>query len=95
MERARDYLLSALRLHRQLQLPLTHRADQNIHKLAFHGLIIAQGNPIVVDHRLLIELLHELPELVKRISYNLNGISTGIYQILQDKYDGLAQQEYQ
>lgn len=54
----------------------------------------SQGNPIVVDERLLIELLHELPDLVERISYNLDGISTGIYTILQDKYDALAQQEY-
>jgi len=54
----------------------------------------SRGNPIVVDKRLLIELLRELPELVERISGNLDAISTGIYTIIQNKYDALAQQEH-
>lgn len=53
----------------------------------------SHGNPIILNEKLLIELWRELPELVERINYNLDGISTGIYQILQDKYDALAQQE--
>jgi len=53
-----------------------------------------QGNSIEVDEKLLIEILRELPDLVERISYNLDGISTGIDTILQDKYDCLTQQEY-
>ncbi|MFC2015221.1 hypothetical protein ACFLUP_04440 [Chloroflexota bacterium] len=54
----------------------------------------SQGNPIAVDKKLLIELQHELPELVERIVYSLDGISTGIHTILQDKYDALSQQKH-
>jgi hypothetical protein len=52
------------------------------------------GNPINIDNEKLIELLKELPELTKRISYNLDGLSVGISQIIQDKYEALAEQEH-
>lgn len=51
------------------------------------------GTPKQLDKKLLIEVLRELPELVKRIGDNLDGISTGTYDILQQKYDALAQQD--
>ena len=50
------------------------------------------GKLIELNEKLLSEILRELPELVKRISANLDGISSGIYTILQQKYDGLSQQ---
>jgi len=82
-------------------IPMYDALEADLNKFAeidpdsqyFRYPVDGKGNPIAVDNKRLSELLHELPELVVRIAYNLDGISTGSYQILQDKYEALAQQK--
>jgi len=93
--RSREYVEQIIRAYDSLEADLNKFAEIDPDSERFRYPVDSQGNPKEVDEKLLIELLRELPELVKRISYNLDGISTGIDQILQDKYDGLAYQEYQ
>jgi hypothetical protein len=52
------------------------------------------GKPRKIDSKKLSALLKELPELMKQISDTLEAISSGIYQILQDKYDGIAERDH-
>ena len=87
---SQDYIEQIMQAYNALEADLNKFAEIDPDSQRFRYPVDSQGNPIVVDDELLIELLRELPELVKRISYNLNGISTGIYTILQDKYDALA-----
>ena len=91
---SREYVEQIIRAYDALETDLSKFAEIDPDSERFRYPVDSQGNLKEVDEKLLIELLHELPELVKRISYNLNGISTGIYTILQDKYEGLAHQEY-
>lgn len=91
--KSREYIKQIIQTYDALEADLNKFAEIDPDSQHFRYPIDSQGNPIVVDERLLIELLRELPELVSRISYNLGGISTGIYQILQDKYDAFAQAE--
>jgi len=77
-----------------LEADLNRFADIDPDSQSFRYPVDAKGNPMAVDNKRLGELLHELPELVARIGYNLDGISTGIYTILQDKYHAFAQQEH-
>jgi len=88
------YIEEILQAYDTLEADLNRFAEIDPDSQHFRYPVDSQGNPIVLDKSLLIELLHELPDLVARISYNLDGISTGIHTILQDKHDGLAQQEY-
>lgn len=87
---SQDYIEQIMQAYNALEADLNKFAKIDPDSQRFRYPIDSHGNPIVVDDELLIELLRELPELVKRISYNLNGISTGIYTILQDRYDALA-----
>ncbi len=91
---SKDYIKEIIQIYDALEADLNKFAEIDPDSQHFRYPVDSQGNPIVVDAKLLVELLRELPELIKRISYNLNGISTGIYTILQDKYEALAQQEY-
>ena len=91
---SQEYIKEIIQAYDALEADLNRLAEIDPDSQHFRYPVDSHGNPIVIDERLLIELLQELPELVKRISYNLNGVSTGIYTILQDKYDALAQQEY-
>jgi len=91
---SQEYIEQIIQAYNALEADLNKFAEIDPDSQHFRYPVDFQGNPIVVDKRLLIELLRELPELVERISYNLDGISTGIDTILQGKYDGLAQQEY-
>ena len=91
---SQEYIEQIIQAYNALEADLNKFAEIDPDSQHFRYPVDSQGNPLVVDKKLLIELLRELPELVKRISYNLDGISTGIYTILQDKYDALAQQEY-
>lgn len=90
---SQEYIKEIIRAYDALEADLNKFAEVDPDSQHFRYPVDVHGNPIEINRRLLIELLHELPELVNRISYNLNGISTGIYTILQDKYDGLAYQE--
>lgn len=91
---SRDYVEQIIRAYDALEVDLKKFAKIDPDSEYFRYPVDSHGNPKKeVDKKLLIELLRELPELVARISYNLDGISTGIYQILQDKYDTIAQQE--
>ena len=87
---SQEYIKEIIQAYDALEADLNKFAEIDPDSQHFRYPVNSHGNPIVIDKRLLIELLHELPELVKRISYNLNGISTGIYTILQGKYDALA-----
>lgn len=89
--KSRDYVEQIMGAYDALEADLRKFAEIDPDSQHFRYPVDSQGNPIVVDEKLLLELLRELPELVKRISDNLDGISTGIYTILQEKYDGLAQ----
>jgi len=91
---SQDYIKEIIQAYDAIETDLKKFAEIDPDSQHFRYPVDSQGNPIVVNKQLLIELLRELPELVKRISYNLDGISTGIYTILQDKYEGLAHQEY-
>ena len=92
--KSQEYIEQIIETYDAMEADLKKFAEIDPDSQHFRYPVDSQGNPIVVDQRLLIELLDELPDLMKRITYNLDAISTGIYQILQDKYDGLAQQEY-
>jgi len=92
--KSQEYVEQTIQTYDAMEADLKKFAEIDPDSQHFRYPVDSQGNPIVVDQRLLIELLDELPDLMKRITYNLDAISTGIYQILQDKYDGLAQQEY-
>ncbi len=87
---SQEYIEQIIQAYNALEADLKKFAEIDPDSQHFRYPIDSEGNPIVVNQSLLIELLHELPELVKRISYNLDGISTGIYTILQNKYEGLA-----
>ncbi|MFH1032719.1 MAG: hypothetical protein V1767_09185 [Chloroflexota bacterium] len=89
---SQDYVKEIIQAYNALETDLKKFAEIDPDSQCFRYPIDAQGNPIVVDQKLLTKLLRKLPYLVKRISFNLNGISSGIYTILQDKYEGLAQQ---
>ena len=91
---SQEYIKQIIQAYNALEADLNKFAEIDPDSQHFRYQVDSQGNPIVIDERLLIELLRELPELVERISCNLDGISTGIYTILQAKYDALAQQEY-
>jgi len=91
---SQEYIKEIIQAYDALELDLNKFAEIDPDSQHFRYPVDSQGNPIVVEERLLVELLHELPELVERISNYLDGISSGIYTILQDKYDALAQQEY-
>lgn len=90
---SREYIEQIIGAYDALEVDLNKFAEIDPDSQHFRYPVDAKGNPIVVKKELLTKLQRELPELVKRISYNLDGISTGIYTILQGKYDGLAQQE--
>ena len=91
---SQEYIKEIIQAYNALEADLNKFAEIDPDSQYFRYPVDSQGNPIEPDKELLIKLLRELPELVKRISYNLDGISTGIDTILQDKYDGLAQQDY-
>ncbi len=91
---SREYVEQIIGAYDALETDLNKFAEIDPDSQHFRYPVDAQGNPISIDNKLLAKLQRELPELVKRISYNLDGISTGIYTILQDKYDGLTQQEH-
>jgi len=88
---SQEYIKEIIQAYDALEADLNKFAEIDPDSQHSRYPVDSHGNPIVIDKRLLIELLHKLPELVKRISYTLDGISTGIYTILQDKYDALAQ----
>jgi len=92
---SRDYVEQIIGAYDDLEADLNKFAEIDPDSQYFRYPVDVQGNPLAIDNKLLAKLQRELPELVKRISYNLDGISTGICTILQDKYDGLAQQKYQ
>ena len=89
-----EYVEQIIGAYDALEADLNKFAEIDPDSQHFRYPVDAHGNPITVNKELLIEIQRELPELVKRISYNLDGIAVGIHTILQDKYDGLAQQEY-
>lgn len=91
---SKGYKKEIIQVYNELEVDLNKFAEIDPDSQHFRYPVDSRGNPIKVNEELLRALLHELHELVKRISDNLDGISTGIYTILQDKYDGLAQQEY-
>ena len=93
--KSKEYVEQITGAYDALEADLDKFAEIDPDSQLFRYPVDAQGNPIEVNRELLIELQRELPGLVKRISYNLDGISAGIHTILQDKYDGLTQQEYQ
>jgi len=88
---SQEYIKEIIQTYDALEADLNKFAKIDPDSEHFRYPVDTEGKPIVIDKRLLTELLGELPELVKRISYNLNGISVGIYTILQNKYDALAQ----
>lgn len=92
--KSQEYIKQIEQAYNALEDDLKKFAEIDPDSQHFRYPVDSQGNPIKVDEKSLIKLLKELPELVKRISYELNGISVGIDQILQDKYETLAQQEY-
>ena len=89
--KSREYVKQIIGAYDALEADLHKFAEVDPDSQHFRYPVDKYGNPIEVDDKLLIELLRELPEVVKRISYNLDGISTGIDTILQDKYNGLAE----
>jgi len=91
---SREYVKQIIGAYNALEADLIKFAEIDPDSQHFRYPVDSQGNPILVDNKLLSKLRSELPGLVKRISYNLDGISTGIYTILQDKYEHLAQQKY-
>ena len=82
---SQEYIKQIMQAYNALETDLKKFAEIDPDSEHFRYPVDSHGNPMVVDERLLIKLLHELPDLVQRISYNLDGISTGIYTILQDK----------
>ncbi len=88
------YIKHIIQAYNALEADLNKFAEIDPDSQYFRYPVDSLGNPIMVDEELLIELLRELPELVERISQKLDGISTAIYTMLQDKYDALAQQEH-
>jgi hypothetical protein len=88
---SQDYIKEIIPIYDTLESDLKKFATIDPDSLHSRYPVDTQGKPINVDEKLLAELLHELPDLVKRISYNLDGIGSGIYSILQDKYAGLSQ----
>ncbi len=91
---SQGYVEQILPTYGALEADLNKFAEIDPDSEHFRYPVDTEGEPIVLKEELLIEILRDLPELVKRISENLDGISSGIYTILQNKYDGLAQQEY-
>ena len=91
---SQDYIIEIIQAYDDIETDLKKFAEIDPDSQHFRYPVDSQGNPREVNRELLIELLREFPELVKRISDNLDAISTGIYTILQIKYDGLAQQDY-
>jgi len=89
---SQDYIKEIIKAYDDIEADLKLFAEIDPDSQHFRYPVDSHGNPIVVDNKLLIKLLRKLPELVKRISLNLNAISIGIYTILQKKYEGLAQQ---
>lgn len=92
--RSKDYAEQTVKAYDALEADLNKFAEIDPDSEHFRYPVDTKGEPIVLKEELLIEILRDLPELVKRISENLDGISSGIYTILQNKYDGLAQQGY-
>ena len=92
--RSKRYIEQIIGVYDALETDLNRFAEIDPDSERSRYPVDSQGNPIVVDNKVLGKLRRELPELVKRISYNLDGISTGIHTILRDKYAGLAQQEH-
>jgi len=88
---SREYIEQITGTYDALQADINRFAEIDPDSQHFRYPVDKYGNPITIDNKLLAKLQRELPELVKRISYNLDGISAGIYAILQDKYDGLSQ----
>ena len=89
-----DYVEQIIGAYNALESDLDKFAEVDPDSQHFRYPVDTHGNPIEIDNVLLGELQRQLPELTKRISYNLDGISVGIQTILQEKYDGLDQQEY-
>ncbi len=87
---SQKYIKQIMQAYDALEADLNKFAEIDPNSQLCRYPVDSHGNPIVVNNELLIELLRELPELVKGIRHNLNGISTGIYTILQDKYDAPA-----
>jgi len=88
---SREYVEQITGGYDALQADINRFAEIDPDSQHFRYPVDKHGNPITIDNKLLAKLQRELPELVKRISYNLDGINTGICTILQDKYDGLSQ----
>ena len=86
-----DYVEQIIGAYNALESDLDKYAEVDPDSQHFRYPVDTHGNPIEIDNVLLGELQRQLPELTKRISYNLDGISVGIQTILQEKYDGLAQ----
>jgi len=88
-----EYVEQIIRAYDSLEADLIKFAEIDSDSQHFRYPVDKHGIPLVIDEQLLSELQSEFPELVERISCDLDGICTGIYTILQDKYEWLAQQE--
>lgn len=88
--KSKEYVEQILGAYDALERDINKFAEIDPDSEFFRYPVDTDGNPIEINETLLIEILNELPELVKIISDELDGISTGIDTILQDKWEGLA-----
>jgi hypothetical protein len=85
--KSKDYNETIIKAYDSLEADLDKFAAIDPNSEHFRYPVDTQGTPLVIDKKLLGKLLRELPSLVVRISYNLDGIVAGIHQIVQDKHD--------
>lgn len=90
---SKEYQKEIIQAYDALEADLTKFAEIDPDSQSFRYPVDSKGNPIEIDKDRLIELLRELPELISRISDNLDGISVGIDTILTEKYRNLASTE--
>lgn len=84
-----EYQKEIIQAYDALEADLSKFAEIDPDSQSFRYPVDSKGNPIEIDREKLIQLLRELPELISRISYNLDGISVGIDTILTEKYRNL------
>jgi hypothetical protein len=88
---SKEYQKEIVQVYDSLEDDLKIFAEIDPDSQRFRYPVNNKGNPLGIDNKQLIALYQNLPALVTRISYYLNGISTGIYTILQDKYKFLSE----
>jgi hypothetical protein len=81
-----DYEREVIKSYDALGSDICRFAEVDPNSQYFRYPVDSKGNPVIMDIKQLAKLLSELPKLISRISYQLDGISTGIYSIISNEH---------